>query len=87
MFLNWDAPTPDQSNQSKSRKIKIASGRASATLAALCQNPKNALAEEKRPSASVWMRACRAKRSAAKAGHNNIKPNPVFRGMVFADRI
>ncbi len=27
------------------------------------------------------------RKSAAKAGHNNNKINPVFRGMVFADRI
>ena len=79
-FLESALPQP------KSRKIKIASGRVSAILPALCQNPKKCLGGGKM-ALRVRVDAGLPRRSAAKAGHNNIKINPVFRGMVFADRI
>jgi len=64
----------------------IASVRGSATLPALCRSPKTGLGERK-TALRIRVDAGLPRRSAAKAGHNNIKINPVFRGMVFADRI
>src|SRR5439155_20866268 len=64
----------------------IASVRGSATLPALCRSPKTGHGERKNGPPHPC--GCGiAAQSAAKAGHNNIKINPVFRGMVFADRI
>ena len=56
--------------------------RDSATLPALCRSLKTGFGKGKTAlEASVWVHTS-PRQSATKAGHKNIKLNPVFRGMV-----